>query len=164
MRTGEAVPIKCYDSAEAGTARFTAQTAFQDPTTSADVVPRESIEARALSPAAAGSATDGSCRAAARRPPCAMKRSCQCHTVTLLCKRSVRTGRWVLATAADDAHYGGRVSGEPVSGGGADRIGGLPVPGQQFGNAFGGVVGDPREDVGEIGLRIEAVELCRLDQ
>jgi hypothetical protein len=48
MRTGEAVPIKCYDSAEDGTARFTAHTAFEDPKTSADVLPRESIELRTL--------------------------------------------------------------------------------------------------------------------
>ena len=50
------------------------------------------------------------------------------------------------------------------SGGGTDGIGRLPVPGQQLGDAFGRVVGDPGKDVGEIGLRIEAVELCRLDQ
>jgi hypothetical protein len=56
------------------------------------------------------------------------------------------------------------VDGAAGSGGGADGIGGLPVPGQQFGDAFGRVVGNAREDVGEIGLRIEAVELCRLDQ
>jgi hypothetical protein len=49
MRTGEAVPIKCYDSAEDGTARFTAHSAFEDPTTSAaDELPRESIELRTL--------------------------------------------------------------------------------------------------------------------
>ena len=34
-------------------------------------------------------------------------------------------------------------------------LAGLPVPGQQFGDAFGRVVGGPREDVGEIGLRVE---------
>ena len=38
------------------------------------------------------------------------------------------------------------------SGGSADGIGGLPVPGQQFGNALGGVIGNLRQDVGEIGL------------
>jgi hypothetical protein len=32
-------------------------------------------------------------------------------------------------------------------GGGAGGIGGLPVPGEEFGDAFGRVVGDPREDV-----------------
>jgi len=40
----------------------------------------------------------------------------------------------------------------------------LPVPGQQFGDALGRMVGDPRQDIGEIGVRIETVELCRLDQ
>jgi hypothetical protein len=48
MRTDEAVLIKCYDSAEDGTARFTAHSAFDDPTTPADVLPRESIELRTL--------------------------------------------------------------------------------------------------------------------
>ena len=50
------------------------------------------------------------------------------------------------------------------SGGGTDRVGRLLVPGEQIGDALGWVVGDPDEDVGEIGLRVEAVELCRLDQ
>ena len=48
MRAEEAVLIKCYDSAEDGTARFTAHSAFEDPTTPADVLPRESIELRTL--------------------------------------------------------------------------------------------------------------------
>jgi hypothetical protein len=48
MRTDEAVLIKCYDSAEDGTARFTAHSAFEDPTAPADVLPRESIELRTL--------------------------------------------------------------------------------------------------------------------
>jgi hypothetical protein len=48
MQTDEAVLIKCYDSAEDGRARFTAHTAFEDPTASADVRPRESIELRTL--------------------------------------------------------------------------------------------------------------------
>jgi hypothetical protein len=48
MRAEEAVLIKCYDSAEDGTARFTAHTAFEDPTAPADVLPRESIELRTL--------------------------------------------------------------------------------------------------------------------
>jgi hypothetical protein len=50
------------------------------------------------------------------------------------------------------------------SGRSADGIGGLPVPGQKVGDASGRVVGDPGQDIGEIGLRIDAVELCRLDQ
>ena len=44
----EAVLIKCYDSMEDGRARFTAHTAFDDPTTPPDAPPRESIEARTL--------------------------------------------------------------------------------------------------------------------
>src|ERR1700758_4442799 len=48
MRPDEAVLIKCYDSAEDGTARFTAHSAFEDPTAPADVLPRESIEVRTL--------------------------------------------------------------------------------------------------------------------
>lgn len=44
----EALLIKCFDSAEDGRARFTAHTAFDDPTSPADAPPRESIEARAL--------------------------------------------------------------------------------------------------------------------
>jgi hypothetical protein len=48
MRVDEAVLIKCYDSAEDGTARFTAHTAFEDPTAPADILPRESIELRTL--------------------------------------------------------------------------------------------------------------------
>jgi hypothetical protein len=46
------------------------------------------------------------------------------------------------------------------SGGGAEGIGGLPVPGRQFGDAFSGVVGDPREDVGEIGLRVDPLSFA----
>src|SRR5207248_3214483 len=42
MRSDEAVLIKCYDSAEDGTARFIAHSAFEDPTAPADVLPRES--------------------------------------------------------------------------------------------------------------------------
>jgi hypothetical protein len=38
----------------------------------------------------------------------------------------------------------------------------LPVPGQEFGNAPGGVVGDSSEHVGEV-LRVEAVELGAFD-
>jgi hypothetical protein len=48
MGVDEAVLIKCYDSAEDGTARFTAHTAFEDPTAPADILPRESIELRTL--------------------------------------------------------------------------------------------------------------------
>src|SRR5258706_1141623 len=48
MRADEAVLIKCYDSAEDSTARFTAHSAFEDPTAPADVLPRESIEVRTL--------------------------------------------------------------------------------------------------------------------
>ena len=48
MRADEAVLIKCYDSAEDGTARFTAHSAFEDPTAPADVLPRDSIELRTL--------------------------------------------------------------------------------------------------------------------
>src|SRR5215831_4031353 len=48
MRADEAVLIKCYDSVEDGTARFTAHSAFEDPTASPDVLPRQSIEARTL--------------------------------------------------------------------------------------------------------------------
>jgi hypothetical protein len=44
MRADEAVLIKCYDSAEDGTARFTAHSAFEDPTAPANVLPRESID------------------------------------------------------------------------------------------------------------------------
>ena len=48
MGADEAVLIKCYDSAEDGTARFTAHSAFEDPTAPSDVLPRESIEVRTL--------------------------------------------------------------------------------------------------------------------
>jgi hypothetical protein len=47
MKVEEAILIKCYDSA-ADKARFTAHSAFEDPTTPADVLPRESIELRTL--------------------------------------------------------------------------------------------------------------------
>lgn len=48
MRADEALLIKSYDSAEDGKARFTPHTAFEDPTTPANRLPRESIELRAL--------------------------------------------------------------------------------------------------------------------
>ncbi|BBK40689.1 hypothetical protein STVA_07090 [Allostella vacuolata] len=44
----EALLIKCYDSATGGPARFTAHTAFEDPTSPPDARPRESIEVRAI--------------------------------------------------------------------------------------------------------------------
>jgi len=47
MRVDEAILIKCYDSAP-DKARFTAHSAFEDPTAPVDVLPRESIELRAL--------------------------------------------------------------------------------------------------------------------
>jgi hypothetical protein len=48
MQPNEALLIKCFDSDEANPGRFTAHTAFDDPTTPPDAVPRESIEVRAL--------------------------------------------------------------------------------------------------------------------
>jgi len=47
MQVDEALLIKCYDSAT-DKARFTAHSAFEDPTAPADVLPRESIELRTL--------------------------------------------------------------------------------------------------------------------
>jgi len=44
----EAILIKCFDSDESSPGRFTAHTAFDDPTTPATAKPRESIETRAL--------------------------------------------------------------------------------------------------------------------
>jgi hypothetical protein len=48
LRRDEAVLIKCFDSDLDSPGRFTAHTAFDDPTTSPDALPRESIEVRAL--------------------------------------------------------------------------------------------------------------------
>src|SRR5262245_1515862 len=48
MRVGEALLLKCYDSKTDGRARFPPHTAFTDPTTPPDALPRESIEIRAL--------------------------------------------------------------------------------------------------------------------
>lgn len=48
MQRNEVVIIKGYDSADDGRARFTAHSAFDDPTTVQNAKPRESIEARAL--------------------------------------------------------------------------------------------------------------------
>ena len=47
MQADEALLIKCYDSA-LDKARFTAHSAFEDPTAPAEVLPRESIELRTL--------------------------------------------------------------------------------------------------------------------
>jgi hypothetical protein len=48
MQPDEALLLKCYDSAADGRARFTAHTAFDDPTSPSDAAPRESIETRAF--------------------------------------------------------------------------------------------------------------------
>jgi hypothetical protein len=48
MRPDEAMLLKCYDSAEDGRARFTAHTAFDDPTSPPGAPARESIEVRTL--------------------------------------------------------------------------------------------------------------------
>jgi len=48
MRRDEAMLLKCYDSSDDGRARFTAHSAFDDPTAPPDATPRESIEARTL--------------------------------------------------------------------------------------------------------------------
>ena len=48
MTADEALLLKCYDSATDGRTRFCPHTAFVDPTTPADVAPRESIEVRTL--------------------------------------------------------------------------------------------------------------------
>lgn len=46
MTPGEALVFKTYDSATDGRARWSAHTAFDDPTSPADAPPRESIESR----------------------------------------------------------------------------------------------------------------------
>jgi hypothetical protein len=46
MRRNEALVFKCYDSKKDGRARFTAHGSFDDPTSSPDAPPRESIEMR----------------------------------------------------------------------------------------------------------------------
>ena len=46
LEPGEAMLLKCYDSMEDGRARFTAHSAFSDPTAPAGAPARESIEAR----------------------------------------------------------------------------------------------------------------------
>jgi hypothetical protein len=48
LERNEVILLKCYDSKEDGRARFTAHTAFEDPTSGPDAAPRESIEVRAL--------------------------------------------------------------------------------------------------------------------
>src|SRR5262247_1209057 len=48
MRREEAIVFKVYDSLQDGRARFTAHTAFDDPTAPAGARPRESIEIRTL--------------------------------------------------------------------------------------------------------------------
>jgi len=48
MTRDEIVLIKCFDSKTDGRARFSAHTAFDDPTTPANALPRESIEVRTL--------------------------------------------------------------------------------------------------------------------
>jgi hypothetical protein len=48
MERDEALLLKCYDSAADGRARFTAHSAFEDPSSPPDAPPRESIEARTL--------------------------------------------------------------------------------------------------------------------
>ena len=48
MRPDEALVFKTYESQKAGRARWTAHTAFEDPTTTQNARPRESIEIRTL--------------------------------------------------------------------------------------------------------------------
>lgn len=48
MARNEALVFKCYDSATDGRSRFTAHTAFDDPTSQPDAPARESIETRTL--------------------------------------------------------------------------------------------------------------------
>jgi hypothetical protein len=48
MQVDEVLFLKCFDSAGDGRARFTAHTAFDDPTVSPGVPPRESIEIRTV--------------------------------------------------------------------------------------------------------------------
>ncbi|MEK9693678.1 MAG: CmcJ/NvfI family oxidoreductase, partial [Rhodospirillaceae bacterium] len=46
MQFDEVMLIKSYDSKEDGVARFTPHTAFVDPFTKSDALPRQSIESR----------------------------------------------------------------------------------------------------------------------
>jgi hypothetical protein len=48
MKSSEVLLIKCYDSATDGRARFSAHSAFDDPTAPADAPKRESIEIRTI--------------------------------------------------------------------------------------------------------------------
>jgi len=48
MQRNEAVLLKCFDSTTDGRARFSAHSAFDDPTSPAGAPPRESIEIRTL--------------------------------------------------------------------------------------------------------------------
>jgi len=48
MRPDEALVFKTFESEKTGRARWTAHTAFEDPTTPPDARPRESIEIRTL--------------------------------------------------------------------------------------------------------------------
>jgi hypothetical protein len=48
MQRNEAIVFKCYDSAIDGRVRWTAHAAFDDPRSSPDALPRESIEMRTL--------------------------------------------------------------------------------------------------------------------
>jgi len=48
LERDEVILLKCFDSKEDGRARFSAHSAFDDPTTPSDAAPRESIEVRAL--------------------------------------------------------------------------------------------------------------------
>jgi hypothetical protein len=48
MRPGETMLLKCYDSESDGRARYTAHSAFMDPTAEEDAIQRESIEVRTL--------------------------------------------------------------------------------------------------------------------
>jgi len=48
MQRDEALLLKCYDSAVDGRARWTAHTAFDDPSSPPNPAPRESIEARTI--------------------------------------------------------------------------------------------------------------------
>jgi hypothetical protein len=48
MRPDEAIVFKVYDSLKDGRARFTAHTAFDDPSSPPNARPRESIEIRTL--------------------------------------------------------------------------------------------------------------------
>jgi hypothetical protein len=48
MQPEEMLLLKCFDTADDGTARFTGHTGFENPTCPPDFLPRESIEARTV--------------------------------------------------------------------------------------------------------------------